>query len=183
MEAILGAVVRILKREGNRAVTTNRIAEVAGVSIGSVYQYFPDKQAIFVALHERHIEQIDRMVESTLMAHAASPLDKLMTALLEGMLEAHSVDPELYEAMAREVPHRAGETRGFSVRLHGAFRLALTARAHELKNGRDLDRMAFVVSNLVDGLSHAALFRRPAGMSLENAKAEAVRTVLAYLHW
>ena len=43
--------------------------------------------------------------------------------------------------------------------------------------------MAFVVSNLVDGLSHAALFDRPAGMSLENAKAEAVRTVLAYLHW
>jgi len=183
VEAILDAVLRILKREGNRGVTTNRIAEVAGVSIGSVYQYFPDKRAIFAALHERHIEQIDRMVERTLVEHAASPLTELMTALIEGMLEAHRADPELYEMMAAEVPHRAGGTRDFSVRLHGAFRLALAARARELKKGRDLDRMAFVVGNLVDALSHAALMRRPAGMTLAQAKAEAVRAVLAYLRF
>ena len=183
VEAILDAVLRILKREGNRGVTTNRIAEVAGVSIGSVYQYFPDKRAIFAALHERHIEQIDRMVERTLVEHAASPLTELMTALIEGMLEAHRADPELYEMMAAEVPHRAGGTRDFSVRLHGAFRLALAARARELKKGRDLDRMAFVVGNLVDALSHAALLRRPPGMPLAHAKAEAVRAVLAYLHF
>ena len=183
VEAILDAVLRILKREGNRGVTTNRIAEVAGVSIGSVYQYFPDKRAIFAALHERHIEQIDRMVERTLVEHAASPLTELMTALIEGMLEAHRADPELYEMMAAEVPHRAGGTRDFSVRLHGAFRLALAARARELKKGRDLDRMAFVVGNLVDALSHAALLRRPAGMPLAHAKAEAVRAVLAYLRF
>jgi len=183
VEAILDAVLRILKREGNRGVTTNRIAEVAGVSIGSVYQYFPDKRAIFAALHERHIEQIDRMVERTLVEHAASPLTELMTALIEGMLEAHRADPELYEMMAAEVPHRAGGTRDFSVRLHGAFRLALAARARELKKGRDLDRMAFVVGNLVDALSHAALMRRPAGMPLAQAKAEAVRAVLAYLRF
>jgi len=183
VEAILDAVLRILKREGNRGVTTNRIAEVAGVSIGSVYQYFPDKRAIFAALHERHIEQIDRMVERTLVEHAASPLTELMTALIEGMLEAHRADPELYEMMAAEVPHRAGGTRDFSVRLHGAFRLALAARARELKKGRDLDRMAFVVGNLVDALSHAALLRRPAGMPLAQTKAEAVRAVLAYLRF
>ena len=183
VEAILDAVLRILRREGNRGVTTNRIAEVAGVSIGSVYQYFPDKRAIFAALHERHIEQIDRMVERTLVEHAASPLTELMTALIEGMLEAHRADPELYEMMAAEVPHRAGGTRDFSVRLHGAFRLALAARARELKKGRDLDRMAFVVGNLVDALSHAALLRRPAGMPLAHAKAEAVRAVLAYLRF
>jgi len=99
------------------------------------------------------------------------------------MLEAHRADPELYEMMAAEVPHRAGGTRDFSVRLHGAFRLALAARARELKKGRDLDRMAFVVGNLVDALSHAALLRRPAGMPLAHAKAEAVRAVLAYLHF
>jgi AcrR family transcriptional regulator len=183
VEAILDAVVRVLKREGNRAVTTNRIAEVAGVSIGSVYQYFPDKQAIFAALHRRHIEQIDRMVEGRLIEHAASPLDELMEAMIEGMLEAHSADPELYKMMATEVPHRAEGTKAFSVRLHGAFRLALAARAKELKKGRDLDEMAFVVANLVDALSHAALFRRPAKMPLAAAKAEVVRAVLAYLRW
>jgi AcrR family transcriptional regulator len=182
VDAVLDAVVRVLKREGFKAVTTNRVAEVAGVSIGSVYQYFPDKRAIFVALHERHIEQIDRMVEAKLMEHAASPLDVLMRAMVEAMIDAHTADPELYALLATEVPHRAEGTRDFAVRLHGAFRLAIASRAHELKKGRDLDRLVFVVTHMVESLSHGALFRRPRGLSLADAKEEAVRAVLAYLH-
>src|SRR5262250_1344852 len=182
VDAVLDAVVRVLKREGVQGVTTNRIAEVAGVSIGSVYQYFPDKQAIFVALHQRHIDQIDRMVETTLIGHAASSLDELIRAMIEGMIDAHSVDPELYELLATEVPHRADGTRDFAVRLHGAFRLALSARANELKKARDLDKLVFVVTHMVESLSHGALFRRPPRLSLAAAKAEVVRAVLAYLH-
>jgi len=102
VDAVLDAVVWVLKREGFKAVTTNRLAEVAGVSIGSVYQYFPDKQAIFVALHQRHIEQIDRMVESKLIEHAASSLEELMRAMIEAMVDAHSADPELYELLASD---------------------------------------------------------------------------------
>ena len=60
VSAVLEAAVRILKREGVDGLTTNRIAEVAGVSIGSVYQYFPDKGAIFSALHRRHIEAVHK---------------------------------------------------------------------------------------------------------------------------
>jgi len=182
VDAILDAVVRVLKREGVKAVTTNRLAEVAGVSIGSVYQYFPDKRAIFVALHQRHIEQIDRMVESKLIEHAASSLEELMRAMIEAMVDAHSADPELYELLATEVPHRAEGTRDFAVRLHGAFRLAIGSRAHQLKKGRDLDKLVFVATNMVESLSHAALFRRPPRLSLGAAKAEVVRAVLAYLH-
>jgi AcrR family transcriptional regulator len=182
VDAVLDAVVRILKREGFSAVTTNRIAEVAGVSIGSVYQYFPDKQAIFVALHQRHIDQIDRMVDSKLVEHAASSLDDLVRGMIEGMIEAHTVDPELYQLLATEVPHRADGTRDFAVRLHGAFRLALSAKAHELRRGRDPDKLVFVVTHMVESLSHGALFRRPPQLSLAAAKAEVVRAVLAYLH-
>src|SRR5271156_1556735 len=158
VEAILDAVVRILKREGVQAVTTNRVAEVAGVSIGSVYQYFPDKRAIFVALHQRHIEEIDRMVERKLIEHARSSLDELIAAMIEGMIDAHSDDPELYEMLFTEVPHRADGARDFAVRLHGAFLLAISSRAHELKKGRNLDRVVFVVTHMVESLSHGALF-------------------------
>ena len=152
------------------------------MSIGSVYQYFPDKQAIFVALHQRHIDQIDRMVETKLVEHASSSLDGLMRAMIEGMIDAHTADPELYELLATEVPHRADGTRDFSLRLHGAFRLALASRAHELKKGRNLDKLTFVVTHMVESLSHGALFRRPPGLSLPAAKEEVVRAVLAYLH-
>lgn len=182
VEAVLDAVVKILKRGGIAAVNTNRVAEAAGVSIGSVYQYFPDKRAIFAALHERHIHQIDQLVEGKLMEHAASPLDTLMRAMIEAMIDAHTPDPELYELLSTEVPHRAEGTRDFAVRLHGAFRLAIASRAHELKARRDLDTVVFVVTHMVEALSHGAVLRRPARLSLAAAKDEAVRAVLAYLH-
>jgi AcrR family transcriptional regulator len=181
VEAILGAVVRILKRESAHAVTTNHIAEVAGVSIGSVYQYFPDKRAIFTALHQRHIEEIDRLMETTLVENAGSSLEKLIRALIEAMVDAHTADPELYQALFSEVPHMADETRDFPVRLHGAFRLALASRIKELKARRDLDKAAFVVAHMIDSLSHGAMFRRPQSVSLAAAKEEAVHAVLAYL--
>src|ERR1700683_3971324 len=114
VDAILDAVVRILKRKGFDAITTNDIAEVAGVSIGSVYQYFPDKRAIFVALHKRHLEEIDRMVEIKLIEHAAGSLDELVRAMVEAMIDSHAGDPELYELLLTEVPHRAGGKRDFA---------------------------------------------------------------------
>jgi AcrR family transcriptional regulator len=181
VEAVLDAVARILKRGGPDAVTTNRIAEVAGVSIGSVYQYFPDKRAIYTALHQRHIEEIDRLVEATLVTNAAAPLDDLIRAMVEAMVDAHAVDPELYEALFSQVPHRASGTRDFAVRLHGAFRLAISSRAHELKGRCDLDKAVFIVTHMVEALSHGAVLRRPAGVSLAAAKEEAVLAVLAYL--
>jgi AcrR family transcriptional regulator len=182
VDAILDAVIRVLKRDGVNAVTTNRIAEVAGVSIGSVYQYFPDKHAIFTALHQRHIEEIDRMVAGRLFEHAQSSLDALMRAMVEGMVEAHTSDPELYELLLSEIPHRSDGTQEFAVRLHGAFRLAIASRAHELKKNRDLDRMVFVVTHMVEALAHGAVLRRPPGLSLAAAKEEAVLAVLTYLH-
>jgi AcrR family transcriptional regulator len=181
VEAVLDAVIRLLKRGGSDALTTNRIAEVAGVSIGSLYQYFPDKRAIFTALHQRHIDQIDRMVQTKLVEHAASSIEDLVRAMVEAMVDAHATDPELYELLMAEVPHRADGTRDFAVRLHGAFLLAISSRAHELKRRRDLDKVVFVVTHMVEALSHGAVLRRPAGMSLKDAKEEAVRAILAYL--
>jgi len=181
VDAILSAVTRILKREGIAAVTTNRIAEVAGVSIGSVYQYFSDKRAIFVALHQRHLEEVDRLVERTLVEHAAAPLAELIHAMVAAMIEAHTRDPELHGLMLSEVPHRAEGSREFAVRLHGAFRLAIAARAAELGPHHDLDLTTFVVTQMVEALSHGAVLRRPAGVSLTAAREEAVRAILMYL--
>jgi AcrR family transcriptional regulator len=179
VDAILEAVVRLLKRGGFPALTTNRIAEAAGVSIGSVYQYFSDKNAIFRALHQRHIDEIDRLITATLVKHAASPLDVLISALIDGMVEAHTGDPELYALLSSEVPHRADRTEDFATRLHGVLRLALSAR---LPGRGDIDTITFTVAHLAESLSHAAALARPPGLSIEEAKAEAVKAALGYLH-
>lgn len=182
VEAVLDAVVHILKRNGIEGVTTNRIAEVAGVSIGTVYQYFPDKRAIFTALHDRHVAQIARLIESTLVQHAAAPLDDLVRALVGALVEAHGADPELHELMSTEVPHGAGGARAFEESLRGAFRLAIASRLEERHSLGDLDRILFVVPLMVEALSHGVALRRPSRLSLAAASEEAVRAVLAYLH-
>jgi AcrR family transcriptional regulator len=180
VEAILEAVVRILRRDGVAAVTTNRIAAVAGVSVGSVYQYFPDKRAIFLALHDRHVERIGWIIESTLVAHAASPLDEQLRALLEALIDAHAPDPELFALLDAEVPHRAASARNLQARLRGALQFALTSHLQSAKP-RDLGRTLFVVTHMIDSLAHGIVSGRPRGLTIAAAKDESVRAILAYL--
>jgi AcrR family transcriptional regulator len=179
--AVLDAVVRILKRQGIDGVTTNRIAEVAGVSIGSVYQYFPDKRAVFAALHERHREQMAAIVEGAMLDHAAAPLATLVRALVEALIDAHTVDPELHDLLASEVPHGAQGAEAFDARLRRVLRVAFAAREKELPRGRSLDRLLFTMPIVIDAMAHGAALRRPARMSVAAAKDEAVRAALACL--
>lgn len=120
-------MIRLLKRGGLSAITTNSIAATAGVSIGSVYQYFPDKQAIFVALHERHIRQVDEVILRKIAENEGEELDRLVASLLDGMIEVHASDPELAALLDSEVPHRADGAREFSIRLHEPLRKALAS--------------------------------------------------------
>src|SRR6187551_3920376 len=86
VHAVLGAVARVIRREGVDAVTTNRIAEAAGVSIGSLYQYFPNKKAIFSALHARHVEDVHQVIERTMVERSRS-LDGFTRTLVEGLVD------------------------------------------------------------------------------------------------
>src|SRR5581483_4257208 len=113
VNAILDAVIRLLKRSGTSGISTNRIAEAAGVSIGSVYQYFPDKRAIFVALHDRHIEEVDKVIHRKIKESDGESLERLVSNLMDGMIEAHATDPELSALLTSEVPDRTDEVREF----------------------------------------------------------------------
>ncbi len=181
VEAVLDAVTRVLAREGPARLTTNRIAEVAGVSIGSVYQYFADKHAILVALRDRHVDEMARLVERRLVEHAAAPLATLIRALLEAMIEAHALDPALYHLLLAQVPPGSGEDPGFEGRLRGAVRLALASRAAELVPSAKPDRLLFIVTQMMESLAHAVVLHRPRSLSFAAAKEEAVRAVVSYL--
>jgi AcrR family transcriptional regulator len=178
---MLDATVKLLKRGGISAITTNRIAETAGVSIGSVYQYFPNKHALFVALHERHISLVAEVMRRRLTECEESSLEHLVTSLFKGFVEAHALDSELSELLQSEVPHRADGTVDFAVRFHEPFRTALGPHARSLGRNIDLDTRAFVMANMIDTLGHAVVLHRPHGLSLARAQAESCKAVLAYL--
>jgi len=182
VNAILDAVIRLLKRRDADAITTNSIAEAAGVSIGSVYQYFANKRAIFIALHDRHIEHVDRVLQRKIEQSAGEPLERLVLHLMDGMIEVHASDPELAALLDSEVPHRVDGAREFSVRLHEPFRKALKPYAKSLGGAVKLDLRAFVLGNMLEAFGHAVVQRRPRTLSLRNTRIEACKAVLAGLN-
>jgi hypothetical protein len=105
-----------------------------------------------------------------------------MRAMIEAMVDAHASDPELYDLLhdRSSAPHRghAGLRGPPSRRVSPRHRIEI---GHELKTRRDLDMVVFIVTHMVDALSHGAVLRRPAKLSLAAAKEEAVRAILAYL--
>jgi AcrR family transcriptional regulator len=89
-------------------MTTNAVARRAGVSIGSVYQYFPNKSAILVCLLERHIRQVQPLVTAGLSALAdpSRPFETVLQKILLELIAAHELHgPRLQQVLSEEVPH------------------------------------------------------------------------------
>src|SRR6185503_19872086 len=93
VDSILGATARVLVRHGFDGLTTNAVAELAGVSIGSLYQYFPNKEALVGALLERHTEEMNTSVLAELTRVANLPLVQAARAVIELTIRAHAIDP------------------------------------------------------------------------------------------
>jgi AcrR family transcriptional regulator len=106
VDEILTAAAQVFEVHGYAAGTTNRIAERAGVSIGTLYQYFPSKEAIAVALLERHIAETDhRLLEW--VGHMVAERHGLFAALhdyVREMLQMHSGRPRLQHILLEETP-------------------------------------------------------------------------------
>ena len=101
VDAILLASAHILKTEGIDRATTNRIARLAGVSIGSLYQYFPNKHAVVAAVRERQAEWFDRSVEQEATRRVTSSLRDAVLPAIERLIAMHRADPALHRALAQ----------------------------------------------------------------------------------
>lgn len=99
-EAMLEAAAQLLEQEGATA-TTNRIAERAGVSIGTLYQYFPTKQAIWAELIRRMHAQMLSDLEHAVAATRDRPLAEAVQALLLASLRHHFRNPGRMQALER----------------------------------------------------------------------------------
>jgi AcrR family transcriptional regulator len=179
VEAVLEAVPRVLKRHGAEAITTNRIAEVAGVSIGSLYQYFPHKRAIFNALHDRHVDEVRQVLERTMGDCASASLEDFTRELVEGLAHVHAEDAELHEIVAGVVPEAA---HGFKSALESVFERVISGAEQDRYGADEGKRMLFVLPNLVEALVHGVAHQKRAVISRDTAKDEAIRTVLVYLN-
>lgn len=106
-ERIVDAAARIFGEHGYAHGTTNRIAEEAGLSVGSLYQYFPNKDAILVCLAERHVAEGTALVQERLAAVPGEGVVSMLRQVVEAMVELHRSAGRLHQVLFEEAPRPA----------------------------------------------------------------------------
>jgi AcrR family transcriptional regulator len=149
---VLEAAAQVLQREGYARATTNRIAETAGVSVGTIYQYFTNKDEIFDALIRREIDGLKRLLRDA-VPDPHEPLADALRGLLRLLVRARPGAPALYRSL-EHVPNalfrrRVAAARGSVVEWVRDF---LAMHRRELRVG-DLDTAAFVIVAAAEGVA------------------------------
>ena len=185
VDALVEATARILVREGFDKASTNYIAEKAGVSVGSLYQYFPGKEALVAAVIDRHQQELRQVARGALAEIAELPLEQAVRKLVGAAIDAHRVDPKLHHVLAEQIPRtgRLDKVEATLREAHVGFRAYLEDHQEKFR-AVDLDLAAFVCVTSIEALTHRAVLHHPEFLSDETTGTlidEATRLVVRYL--
>ena len=183
VEAVLEAAAQVFEHHGYAAGTTNRIAERAGVSIGSVYQYFPNKDAILVALVHRHIAEGTAALQPHIeRLSGGAGFDDVLPDIVEAMVAMHALAPGLHRVFFEEtrLPQTLrAQLDGLEDRL---IDLTADALAADLDSpALDPHLSARIVINTIEGLTHRLVLHQPTGVTPQAISHEITELVRAYI--
>jgi AcrR family transcriptional regulator len=185
VQALVEATARVLVREGYERATTNRIAEEAGVSVGSLYQYFPTKESLVAAVIEDHKGETLRLLRAALARAQQMTLEAGLRELVTVAIRAHLVDPQLHAILSEQIPRngRLAEVEAFDREAQALVRDFLESHRAELRDV-DLDLATFVCVSSVESLTHGAVLRHKALITRTRREVfvdEVTRLVTRYL--
>jgi AcrR family transcriptional regulator len=172
------AAAQVLVRDGYDRATTGLIAAAAGVSIGTVYQYFPNKDAIFSELLRM---QLDAVLEASMRALAAvegGGLEAHVRAVVRAFLTTKAKNPRLHRALKTQLGRLDGHRMAKALRSRSQDMTKGLLFAHpEEVTAADVDRAAFLVVHGVEGVIDGMLAESPALLS-DPAMTEAVTAMV-----
>ena len=184
VQALLDATARVLTKEGYDRASTNRIAATAGVSVGSLYQYFPNKEALVAALVARHNREMLDLLRDALKEVASLDLATAIAKLVRAAVDAHRVDPALHRVLDEQVP-RMGQLAKIEALQGETFHLVrsyLEERRSEI-SVRDLDSTTSILVTTVEALTHAFVIHKPDALDGDRDRFidEVTRLIVGYL--
>ncbi len=168
-DAILQAAAQLFGQLGYAATTTNKVAERAGVSIGSLYQYFPDKDALLLALAERHLsEAAAALAEVFVTLQQDRPdLECTLNRLIEAVMALHRRDPAMHRLLFDQTPR----TPEMAARLRSLESQLGNAVAGELRRlgvgGRLPEARGLLLVQGIEAQVHGAVLAPPADIPLD----------------
>jgi AcrR family transcriptional regulator len=182
VDALLIATKTLLIRGGMEAATTNAVAKLAGVSIGSLYQYFPSREALIAELSRRHVERVLALIFGEMDALLGTSIHVGARKLIKLMVDIHRQDPELHAAIESVQPGLGARAQ----MVHMEAQIMSMARAYLERHReellvKDLDRAAFIVVTTVESLTHDVVLKRPELLVGEGFVDDVTRLILGYL--
>ncbi|OLR92416.1 hypothetical protein BJP25_20225 [Actinokineospora bangkokensis] len=153
VERIVAAARRVLVEQGYDAFSTNRVAAAAGVSPGSLYQYFPDKSAVLDVVVDRYWDEVADRVQAALGDRVGQTGPAVVRATAAAVLAALESDRELLRVLHEDLPPRrlAGQRRALEVRVRHLLAAVLAGRGGA--GGRSVDAQAWVVVLAVEAIA------------------------------
>lgn len=180
---ILEAAAQLFGELGYGGTTTNHVAERAGVSIGSVYQYFPNKEALLLALAERHLEEARGEIAAALRRSREEGLEPeaFFRAFIEAVVEFHRSEESLHRLFFEEAPNtrRIWELVG-TLEAACAAEVEVYLRGLGL-GGADPALKSAVLVGMAGRLGHEMVLDPPPGTTSEACAEEIVAACLGYL--
>jgi AcrR family transcriptional regulator len=108
-ETLVDAATQVLKEQGYDAFNTNRVAEKSGVSIGSLYQYFPNKQALVEAIVVRHVTLLAGAIAAGLAQARALPIGQAVDLLVQTSVDVYAKDIDLHRVVYEQIPKQQAD--------------------------------------------------------------------------
>ncbi len=165
VEAILDGAIRVVEQEGSLALTTTRIAQAAGVSVGTLYQYFPNRKSILDALQEREFQRTLSMMQEVMLDSQPGSTDELARAVIRGLFRLYGAAPELHRVLVIEglVGEAPEQVKAFDLHMVSLVRSVLTGARLTCRR-RNVDAAAFVAYQSVRAAMMAHLLESPPGI-------------------
>jgi AcrR family transcriptional regulator len=185
VEQIIQAATQVFAEWGYAGATTNHIAERAGVSIGSLYQYFPNKEAILVTLAKRHVEIAGNLLMGLVAERnlIETDLTEVLRPFIQATLELHTGNPRLnYVILSEAVWSAEAMEQVHALEDQFIDQLALTLDTHRQVSVKNSRHAAYIVVHAIKNLAHEFVIHPPAGMSEEAFVEEMVALVGGYLN-
>jgi AcrR family transcriptional regulator len=181
VSALLDAAAVEFAEKGFASATTTAVAARAGVPIGSLYQWFPDKEALLYGLADRHLtEGTEAMLAALARARAAPDLESSVRLLVQAAVDANSGDPRVHRILYREAP-RPAELQGRLAELQDALAgwVADELARRGVARGKRAALRARTLVLAVEALVHELVLDPPSGVSRRAAMGEVVAAALA----
>jgi AcrR family transcriptional regulator len=178
VQAILTASTHILTEAGYDHFTTNKVAERAGVSIGSLYQYFPNKESLLLALAEHHAHEVVQLAQHHLVGIGDRPIPEVLQQIIKAAIAAHTVNPKLHRVLHEQVSH--SDVMRQLDQVKNLLRSFLSERCDQLQP-ENLDLTVFIIERTIRGLIHGAAIDHPEFLKTGELEQELVTLLSTYL--